>query len=167
MSQSQNANISLAATQPSRSTEGNIDTLLYQHLLQVQEGRLHPTAIPVSTMERVVELGCGADDWMFDLAKRYPRLHIYGIDMDCELLRQAKLRRNLSGLPQVEMRQMDLSQPLLIPDRYIDFVHMRRCGRFLPSRQWPSIIEECIRILRPNGWLVISEPDFCEVSSPA
>ncbi len=157
---------------PSQSQAGcgskiNLDALLHQYILQIQGGRLHPECIPVNTMERVLDVGCGTGEWVFDLSKRYPKLHIYGVDANEDALYRAKTQRNTDGLRQIELRHMDLMHGLPIPDQYVDFVHMSRFARFVRSRSWPDIIKESIRVLRPDGWLNLVEMELCEISSPA
>lgn len=151
----------------SQRKEVHLDALLHAYLLQVQGGRLHPEHIALNTMQSVLDLGCGRGEWIFDLAKRYPKLRIYGIDSDEEALRQAKVRRNTSSLRQVELRQMNLLQSLPIPDASIDFVHIRHVARYLKPEAWHPMIHEAVRVLRPGGWLNVVELELCEISSPA
>lgn len=153
--------------QVSRNNTVHLDALLHRYFLQASGGRLYPEHIPVNMMERVLDVGCGAGEWVFDLAKRFPRLHIYGIDSCEEALRQAKVRRSTSNASQVELRQMSLVPPWAIPDQYFDFAHMWRCARFISLSQWPHAIQECVRVLRPGGWLTIAELELCDISSPA
>ncbi len=150
-----------------QGNEVHLDALLHSYLLQVQGGRLHPEQIAVNTMQSVLDLGCGRGEWIFDLAKRHPKLRIYGIDSDEEALHQATVRRNTSSLHQVEFRQMNLLQGLPIPDAFVDFVHMRQVARYMKPEAWLPTIRECIRALRPRGWLNIVELELCEISSPA
>jgi SAM-dependent methyltransferase len=151
-----------------RTHEININALLHQYGIQSQGGNLYPERIPVNMMERVLDLGCDTGEWIFTLAKRHPKLHIYGVDMDTDVLQQAKIRRNTSSLRQVELRQIDLSQPLLpIPDHYFDLVHMWRGTRFMSNDRWPAMIAECARVLRDGGWLVMTELELGDLSSPA
>lgn len=154
-------------SQTGQANEMNMSSLVHQYLLQVQEGQLYPERIPVNMMERVLDLGCGTGEWLFDLAKRYPRLHIFGADINEESLQQAKIRRNTSGMRLVELRTMDIRQPFPIPDQYFDFIHLRRCAQFIAPQLWPRLLEECARVLRPDGWLAIVELELCEISSPA
>jgi ubiquinone/menaquinone biosynthesis C-methylase UbiE len=115
----------------------------------------------------VLDIGCGTGEWLFELAKRHPRLHIHGVDPHNEALHRARVRRNMSSLRQVELHHMDLLQPVHLPDQSIDLVHMQRCTRFIMPSLWPRMLRECARMLVPSGWLVISEMELCEVSSPA
>lgn len=145
----------------------NMNVLVHQYNIQCQGGNMYPERIPVNTMERVLDIGCNTGEWIFTLAKRHPKLHIYGVDMDADALQQAKIRRNTSSLLQVELRQMDLTQPLHIPDGHFDFVHVWQASRFIRNGQWPTLIEECVRILRQGGWLHINEVEPGDNSSSA
>lgn len=150
-----------------RGNEIHLNALLHSYLLQVQGGRLHPEHIPINTMKSVLDLGCGAGEWIFDLAKRYPKLRIYGLDSNEEALHQAKVRRNTSSLRQVELRRIDLLHELPVPDASVDFVHMRCFAHSIKPQAWPSMLRECVRVLRPHGWLNSVELELCEISSPA
>jgi ubiquinone/menaquinone biosynthesis C-methylase UbiE len=162
-------------TNPPELPESNKETYLrfmiieeicrYVHLSM--SGKLYPDRIPVNTMERVLQLGCGTGDWLFDLAKQHPQLHIYGIEQDENVLQKAKARRNLGNQPQIELRLMDLTAPLPIPDNYIDLIHIRSGALWLPPALWPALLQETARILKPGGWLFILEGDYFEVSSSA
>lgn len=164
MAQPSHASLSF---QMSRSNEMHLNALMHACLLQVQ-GRFHPEHIPVNSMDSIIDLGCGAGEWIFDLAKRYPKLRIYGIDSNIEALSQAKIRRNTSSLRQVELRHMDsLQEGLPVPDACVDFVHVQRFARSITPQAWPSLIRECVRVLRPSGWLNIVELELCEISSSA
>lgn len=158
---------STSTAQANRGNEVNLNALLHSYLVQVQGGRLHPEQIAVNTMQSVLDLGCGTGEWIFDLARRYPKLRIYGIDSDEEALHQAKVRRNTSSLRQVELRQMNLLQGLPIPDASVDFVHIRHLARYMKPQAWHPMIQEGVRVLRPCGWLNIVELELCEISSPA
>src|SRR5579871_3367011 len=106
--------------------EAVLNAKIHQQLLQVQGGNLCPSVISMPKMHRVLDLGCGTGDWIFDLALRYSHLTIYGIDTNEAALEQAIIRRNVSGLRQVELRQVDFLQTLPLPDNYLDLVHIRR-----------------------------------------
>ncbi len=156
-----------SSIQAGRGNAINLNALLHQYLLQVQGGLLYPEHIPVNTMESVLDVGCGAGAWIFDLAKRNPKLRVYGIDASEEALQHAKRRRNTSSLRQIELRHMEFLQSLPVPDSCIDFIHMQHFARHLSPQAWPTMIDECVRVLRPNGWLNVVELELCEISSPA
>ncbi len=139
----------------------------HQFILQEQEGRLYPYCIPVQAMERVLHLGCGTGEWLFDLARRHTRLRCYGIETDANALHHAIVRRNLSGMHQIELRKVDHWQALPIPDNYLDLIFTRFRTTSLSPHLWPQVIREWMRALRPGGWLVIVDADYYETSSPA
>jgi ubiquinone/menaquinone biosynthesis C-methylase UbiE len=140
---------------------------LHHYVTLSMGSKLYPDRIPVTTMQRVLELGCRSGEWLFDLAKQHPRLRIYGIDTDEAALQLAKMRRNLAGFSQIELRLADSTTPLPIPDNYIDLVHMRFRARMQLPSQWPTLLQEMARILKPGGWLFILDIDYFELSSPA
>jgi SAM-dependent methyltransferase len=55
--------------------------------------------------------------------------------------------------PNVEFRQDDLTGPLPFPDQSFDLVSWRMLFSILPADMWPTLLAECVRVLRPGGWL--------------
>ncbi|MBO0778140.1 MAG: class I SAM-dependent methyltransferase [Ktedonobacteraceae bacterium] len=159
-----------AAYPASKAHEHNdmaLNTRLHQAFLQAQEGRLLPEIIPLSAVKNVLDLGCGAGDWIFQLARRYPHMHIYGIDYCEQALQEARVRYEISALRQVELRQTDFLQALSTPDHYFDLVHMRRGAAFITPEQWPKFIWECTRTLKVGGWITFVEFEVDEIASSA
>lgn len=115
----------------------------------------------------MLDLGCGSGEWIFSLARRYPRLFICGVDLDRRLLQRAQARRNRAGLHQLEFRHMDFTRPFPLAERSFDYIHMRACARFIAASAWPTLLAECQRVLRPHGWLTLVEIEPCESSSSA
>lgn len=140
---------------------------LYQFIRQAQEGSLYPEQLAVNEMERVLQIGSGTGSWIFDLAKLHPHLHIYGIDENEKAYQQAIIRRNLSGLHQVELRNMSLASPLPIPDSYFDLICMRFRSLTIAPPKWPAFLADLKRLLRQDGWLLFVEAEYAEVNSPA
>lgn len=146
----------------------NIQALFHRYFLQAQHGKLHPATVPISTMEQVLDVGCGGGEWLFDLVKRYPGLtKVVGIDPSSEAIASATVRRNLAGLSQVSLLPADLTSPLPFADESFDFVHMCNKGYTFRATQWPSLLREFRRILKPGGWVTLIEAEFGEISSPA
>lgn len=150
-----------------QKTEISMNGLLHHLLLQTQGGQLYPGKIPVNRMRRVVDLGCGNGEWVLELSRRLPRLQVFGVDSDEDALHRAKVRRNTGNFRMAGFRKFDLTGDLPVPDDYLDFVHLRRCGRFIKPERLPAFLRECVRILQPGGWLAASDLEICEVSSPA
>ncbi len=140
-----------------------------QHLftVQMQRGRLYPLHLPVHAMQRVLHLGCSTGEWLFDLAHLHSHLQCYGMETDEHLLREAIIRRNIGGMHRIELRKMTHWHALSAPDNYFDLIFTRYRTRSVSPHLWPQIIQECMRLLRPGGWLVIVDVDYFETSSPA
>ncbi|HET8910403.1 MAG TPA: class I SAM-dependent methyltransferase [Ktedonobacteraceae bacterium] len=150
-----------------QKAETQMNGLLHQIFLQAQGGQMYPAKIPVNRMQRVIDLGCGDGEWVLELSRRFPQVQIFGVDYDDDALYRANVRRNAGNFRMAGFRKLDLSEELQVLDGYLDFVHLRRCGRFMLPERLPAFLQECVRILRPGGWLVTSEVEICEVSSPA
>lgn len=140
---------------------------LYQFIRQAQEGSVYPERLVVNEMERVLQIGSGTGSWIFDLARLHPHVRIYGIDDNAQAHQQAIIRRNLSGLHQVELRNMPLLPPLAIPDSYFDLICMRFRALTIAPPRWPEFLTDLKRLLRRDGWLLLVEAEYTEVNSPS
>ncbi len=65
--------------------------LLHRHLSESMGGIL-PAALDLSKVKRVLDVECGAGGWVYDLAWRYPSMHVTGTDARSHLV---KGRRHL------------------------------------------------------------------------
>jgi ubiquinone/menaquinone biosynthesis C-methylase UbiE len=144
-----------------------LDTRLHRAILLAQGGRLLPEVIPLNALKIVLDLGCSTGDWAFEMARRYPQLHIYGMDHCPKALEQAQARRGIGGLRQVELRQADFLQNLSGPDHYFDLLHMRNCATCILPQQWPQLIWNCTRVLKVSGWITFVDFELGEIASSA
>jgi SAM-dependent methyltransferase len=63
---------------------------------------------------------------------------------------------------------MDATQRLRFSDASFDLIHARAICTFMQTSGWPSLIQECVRLLKPGGYLSLVESDAqCWTTSPA
>lgn len=101
----------------------------------------------------VLDVGCGDGSFLAHLASTAPERDIRWIGVDYsehQLARAAELP--------YEFHRCDLGDGLPLPDGSIDLVH---AGEVLEHLYDPDhLLEECARVLRPGGHLVLTTPNL-------
>ncbi len=103
----------------------------------------------------VLEVGCGPGFYARRLARRYPALHVVGIDRSSRLIAHAQARAamdNLANCRFLEGNVEDLSSSVAAVDAVIS-------SRLLLIVPDPGVvIAEIFRVLKPGGRLFLAEP---------
>jgi ubiquinone/menaquinone biosynthesis C-methylase UbiE len=99
-----------------------------------------------------LEIGCGSGYAAELLLRDAPRSYL-GVDLMEEQIELAQRRR----LPGAEFVVGDATDLGWIPDESKDVIAIFGILHHIPG--WRRVIEECRRILRPGGTLVLEEPD--------
>jgi ubiquinone/menaquinone biosynthesis C-methylase UbiE len=105
----------------------------------------------------VLDAGCGVGTDLIEMARLVaPDGRAVGVDLSETLVAEARRRADGSGLP-VEFRQGDLAH-LDFPD---DTFHGCHAERVLIHVDDPAtVLAELVRVLRPNGRLVVWDLDY-------
>ncbi len=139
------------------------DRLCTEHM----DGVLPPEIDP-SGIHDVLDLACGPGGWVLDLAFTYPHMRVTGVDISQIMIEYARARAWSQGLEHVSFRNMNILQPLDFADASFDLVNARAIGAVLSPPNWPDLLGECKRILRPGGILRLTEGEDLGISnSPA
>ena len=119
---------------------------------------------------RVLDVGCGPGGWLIEAAKTYPKLEILiGIDANKQMVDYARQQAKAEGVDnRVEFHVMDALRMLEFPQGYFDVVNHRAAFGWLRTWDWPKLLQEYLRVCRPNGVIRTTEVNFTkESSSPA
>ena len=113
------------------------------------------------SLRAILDIGCGAGLWAGQAVRTYPSLSIVGIDIWPDIINvaqsQAAARRRDGRLT---FRVMDALEPLAFDDEAFDLVNMRLGSSFLRTWDWPALLNEILRVLRPAGIIRLSEGDL-------
>jgi SAM-dependent methyltransferase len=139
----------------------------YRLFLREMQGRLVPDEVPVDQVHTVLDFLCGPGTWCLDLGSRYPAMHIYGVDCNYRIILQAQENVALAQMDRVEFRFANRHQPLLFPDGMFDLIHVQNGTRFLCLDEWPVMLNELYRLLKPGGWLNLVDFEMGPTSQPA
>lgn len=135
-------------------------------LLTRAMGGLFPELSDLSTIQRVLDIGCGPGDWVQEVAFAYPEKDAVGIDISNQAIDYANAQARVRELANAEFFVMDATKPLDFPDRSFDLINARTIG-FFPTGVWPELMKECMRVLRPGGIIRLTESEWSFSNSPA
>jgi ubiquinone/menaquinone biosynthesis C-methylase UbiE len=101
----------------------------------------------------VLDIGCGAGSWLFDVGSENPAAKFVGLDL-------AELHPTTIKPANVQFVHANIMNGIPFPDESFDFVYMRHMWTSIPASMWPTVIEEVVRVTRSGGWIEISDPAF-------
>jgi ubiquinone/menaquinone biosynthesis C-methylase UbiE len=136
-------------------------------LLTENLGGLFPSKLDLSHVYDILDLACGPGAWALDVAHASPDLRIVGVDIDPTMVRYAAAHARVEGLDNVSFEQADILKPLEFADASFDLVNARLLQGFMPNAAWSRLLEECRRILRPGGIIILTECETPITNNPA
>ncbi|EGN98895.1 hypothetical protein SERLA73DRAFT_181609 [Serpula lacrymans var. lacrymans S7.3] len=106
----------------------------------------------------VLDLGCGRGLWAIEAAKQWKESFIVGFDIKPK-------QPKLSILDPCIARRLEwvvgnFLDPLPFTAGQFDLVRMVRLGLHIPEDEWPYVLEEVTRVLKPGGVLEMVEEDL-------
>ncbi|KAI8072669.1 S-adenosyl-L-methionine-dependent methyltransferase [Gongronella butleri] len=138
------------------------DRLNSQHfsLKVIFDGNILPVISSALAREaRILDVGCGSSTWCLEMAIDYPQAHIRGLDMADMFPATIRpknvdfdLHNALDGLP--------------YPSNSFDFIHMRLLIAAWRVDEWPFILKEIFRVLKPGGFVQLVESNFTRGHDP-
>lgn len=106
----------------------------------------------------ILDLGCGRGLWAIEAAKQWQGSTVVGFDIERTQPRLNVLAKSVSR--RLKWVQGNLLEPLPFLTAQFDFVRMVRMGLHIPEDEWPSVLAEIARILKPHGVLEVIEEDL-------
>lgn len=126
-------------------------------LFTSQMGTLFPERLDLSTVQTVLDIGCGPGGWVLDVAVSYPWMHLVGIDISPQMIKHARMLATAENVFNVEFVEMDAREPLRFSDASFDWINARFIHSFMRQEMWSPLLQECLRLLRPGGVLRLTE----------
>lgn len=125
---------------------------LVENELDLLEALLHPARLSAA---RIVEAGCGAARLARELLVRHPRAEVWGLEVDAR-----QHAKNLADpAPRLHF-ELAGAQAITHADASFDGALMLKSLHHVPREQMDRALAEVARVLRPGGWLYVSEPVF-------
>ncbi|MBX5450410.1 class I SAM-dependent methyltransferase [Thermogemmatispora sp.] len=135
-------------------------------LTEAMGGLLPEEGISLPETGRVLDLACGPGGWALELAFRFPRAEIIGIDISPSVVEYANAQAWSRGLSNVHFQVGNVMEPLPFPDRSFDLINGRALCSFMAPAAWPRLLAECFRLLKPGGILRCTEAEQPLTTSP-
>jgi len=127
---------------------------LADYPLLSDELELLASLVPLERAQ-LIELGCGAAHLGRKLLERYPGAQLTGLEVDVR--QQAK---NLA-LPRARLTFVTAgAQAIPRPDASFDGALMLKSLHHVPLEVMDQALAEVARVLKPGGWLYVSEPVY-------
>ncbi|KAF0449615.1 S-adenosyl-L-methionine-dependent methyltransferase [Gigaspora margarita] len=109
---------------------------------------------------KILDIGCGAASWSFDIATTYPLCNVIGLDISPYQPTQIKPRN-------FEFIKANALEGLPFADNTFDFVFQRFVLVGFTIKKWPYVINEIVRVLKPGGYVELCEPSNLFDGGPA
>ncbi|GAC1695372.1 MAG: hypothetical protein PVS3B1_34000 [Ktedonobacteraceae bacterium] len=154
-------------TDPESASEMARLTKQARLLTDVMGGPLGEQA-SMADLEDVLDLACGPGEWVLEVAAAHPDKQVTGVDISQLMINYATFQATQRGVHNAHFKVMDILRPLDFPDRAFDFVNVRLIASFMfrSLDNWPRLISECIRVLRPGGVIRLTDCEWFISNSP-
>lgn len=146
-----------------------MSALQFQHKLFLREmkGQLLPCGIPLEQVQVVMDFICGPGSWCMDFSKQYPEKEVYGVDINRTIIDHAQENAAQAASKNLTFAVVDRNRALPFPDEYFDLIHLQNGTTLFTLQQWPDIMAEMARLLKPGGWLNLVDFEMGPASQPA
>jgi ubiquinone/menaquinone biosynthesis C-methylase UbiE len=104
---------------------------------------------------RLVEAGCGAAPLARELLRRHPDAELVGLEVD-----ERQLAKNLLAPAERLRFECAGAQDIPFADARFDGALMLKSLHHVPMPLMDRALAELARVLRPGGWLYVSEPVY-------
>lgn len=128
---------------------------------------LFPAGLQLEQMHTILDIGCGPGEWALEIAQRFPKHQVIGVDISERMIAYAQYCARDRGISNVQFQVMDARQPLAFPDAFFAMIHARFITGFLSTVTWPVVMRECFRLLHPGGILCDTEFEELGITTSA
>jgi ubiquinone/menaquinone biosynthesis C-methylase UbiE len=113
----------------------------------------------ISHIRRILDVACGPGGWVQEVAFAYPEKEVVGFDISQAMIEYAREQARIQQLSNASFHVMNVIEPLSFANESFDLINARSIS-FLPSAAWPALLQECMRLLPPGGFICLSEGDI-------
>jgi len=155
---------------PDRENEEELRRVADQdRLVTASMGGVLPEQADPSAFRRVLDVACGTGGWVIEAAQTYPEMSLVGVDVNRHMIEYARAQAAAHHVgDRVEFLVMDALSILDFPDASFDLVNLRFAISFVRTWDWPRVLRELLRVLRPGGVVRLTDEEVIHQSnSPA
>lgn len=129
---------------------------------------LLPSFLENGAFSSLLDIGCGPGRWALDVAADRPEAAVTGIDLSRDLVDYANARARTQQLDNVSFRVQDaLANKLSFAESSFDLIHLRFAVGWLKEGMWQLLLSRCFTLLKPGGYIVITEGEGIYTTSIA
>ena len=149
------------------------DEVVFQEMVIGEMGELLPVELidecDLENARSVLEIGCGAGEWLRAIARDYPQLQCIGVDQDEGMVMMANAVAQQDGLAQMRCFASDINDigPELFPLEKFDLVHLSFLSRYILSIDYAKLARMCAALCRPGGFVCWTEAELPVTNSPS
>jgi SAM-dependent methyltransferase len=141
---------------------------IFLDLIRPLVGDLLPQGQDLCHLSAVLELACGQGRLVQDLAYDYPDLEVAGVDLSPSLIATNSAQAKDQMLLNASFGVVDLRRPPFdFSEASFDLITATFLQRCLEEADFPPLLRECHRLLRPGGLLRLVECEAGRCTSQA
>ncbi|KAI9316250.1 S-adenosyl-L-methionine-dependent methyltransferase [Dichotomocladium elegans] len=107
----------------------------------------------------VLDSACGPATWTVEMAKTYPNSKFYGIDISPRFSEDSKPEN-------CEFILHNIIDEFPFEENHFGFIHQRLVTLGIRKVDWPKVLENLKRILKPGGWIELTEYSYLKMENP-
>lgn len=121
----------------------------------------------LSGIKAILDLASGPGGWVLDVAREHPDIKVTGVDISKSMIEFAQAQALSRGYGNAAFMIADIKQPLPFENGTFDLVNERTIYGVMAPGEWPQLLAECKRVLRPGGIIRLTELEMPVTTSPA
>ncbi len=139
---------------PSTTLTGILEQALHHHFTHALHGLVPPT-IDAYKLKQVLDIHCRIGAWAIDLALGYPGVIVTGLDNNEQLIDMARRSAEIGNVEHARFYTASPFQALSFADNTFDLVHLSLAMTLFRPNEWHIFLSECLRVLKPGGYINI------------
>jgi len=130
---------------------------LDSNLTRIMGGLFPERDDDINGIHDILDLACGSGGWALEIAHLYPHVQVIGVDINKPLIEYVRAHAKARSIKNARYQVTNILEPLSFPNASFDLVNARTLFSSLKPADWPTLLRECNRILRPGGTLRLTE----------
>jgi len=143
--------------------------LVHRYLSEALGGPL-PLHVSLKNVHTLLDVGCGAGGWSYEMAWLYPFRQVVGIDTSAYFIEQARTQASQwGGIGNITYHVQDMYalDEHVFSQGSFDLIHLRFLVAHLQPMRVPALLTSLRRLCRAGGSLVWTEMEFPLTNSGA